>query len=88
MRVTQPYDGELIAEIPVDSAADIEAKLESAMRIFSSRDNWLPAYQRIDILRRLARLVEEDHETLSMLIAREGGKPRVEQPGLFAESEE
>jgi acyl-CoA reductase-like NAD-dependent aldehyde dehydrogenase len=75
MRVTQPYDGELIAEIPVDSAAEIEAKLESALRIFSSRDNWLPAYQRIDILRRLARLVEEDHDALSMLIAREGGKP-------------
>jgi acyl-CoA reductase-like NAD-dependent aldehyde dehydrogenase len=75
MRVTQPYDGELIAEIPVDSAAEIEAKLESAVRVFSSRDNWLPAWQRIDILRRLARLVEKDHDELSMLIAREGGKP-------------
>ncbi len=75
MRVTQPYDGELVAEVPVDSAADIEAKLETAARVFSSRANWLPAWQRIDILRRLARLVELDHETLSMLIAREGGKP-------------
>ena len=75
MRVTQPYDGELIAEIPVDDAAEIEAKLESAVRVFSSRDNWLPAWQRVDILRRLARLVEKDHDELSMLIAREGGKP-------------
>ena len=75
MRVTQPYDGELIAEIPVDSATDVEAKLERAAQIFSSRANWLPAWQRIDILRRLARLVEKDHDLLSMLIAREGGKP-------------
>jgi acyl-CoA reductase-like NAD-dependent aldehyde dehydrogenase len=75
MRVIQPYDGELISDIPVDSAADIETKLESAARIFSSRGNWLPAYQRIDILRRLARLVQQDHDALSMSIAREGGKP-------------
>ena len=75
MRVTQPYDGELIAEIPVDGAEDVEAKLERATQIFSSRANWLPVWQRIDILRRLARLVETDHEVLSMLIAREGGKP-------------
>jgi acyl-CoA reductase-like NAD-dependent aldehyde dehydrogenase len=75
MRVTQPYDGELLAEIPVDSAADVEAKLERGAQIFSDRANWLPAYERIDILRRLARLVEDDHDVLSMLIAREGGKP-------------
>ncbi len=75
MLVTQPYDGEFIAEIPVDSASEIEAKLEIAVRVFSSRDNWLPAWQRIDILRLLARLVEKDHDELSMLIAREGGKP-------------
>src|SRR5258708_4630415 len=75
MRVSQPFDGELIAEIPVDGAADVEAKLERATQIFSSRSNWLSVWQRIDILRRLARLIEEDHEVLSMLIAREGGKP-------------
>jgi len=75
MRVIQPYDGELISDIPVDNAAEVEAKLENAARVFSSRANWLPAYQRIDILRRLARLVDADHDALSMLIAREGGKP-------------
>ena len=56
MRVTQPYDGELIAEIPVDSAAEVESKLEIAAQISSDRANWLPAWCRIDILRRLARL--------------------------------
>ena len=75
MRVTQPYDGELIAEIPVHTAAEVEKKFEDAVRIFSNRANWLPAYQRIEILRRLARLVDRDRDHLALLIAREGGKP-------------
>lgn len=75
MQVTQPYDGELIAEIPVHTAADVESKLQNAVNVFSNRANWLPAFQRIEILKRLARLVEEDRDELSRLIAREGGKP-------------
>jgi acyl-CoA reductase-like NAD-dependent aldehyde dehydrogenase len=78
LRVTQPFDGELIAEIPVDTAAEIESKLESAARVFSSRGNWLPAYERIAILRRLARLVEDEREVFALCIAREGGKPLVD----------
>lgn len=73
--VMQPYDGELIAEIPVDTAAEIESKLEAATRVFSSRGNWLPAYERIAILRRLARLVEDERDNFAISIAREGGKP-------------
>jgi acyl-CoA reductase-like NAD-dependent aldehyde dehydrogenase len=75
LHVTQPYDGELIAEIPVDTAAEIESKLQSATCVFSSRDNWLPAYERIAILRRLARLVEDERDEFALSIAREGGKP-------------
>jgi acyl-CoA reductase-like NAD-dependent aldehyde dehydrogenase len=75
MRITQPYNGELIAEIPVDTEAEVEKKLEKAMQAFSSKANWLPAFERIAILKRLARLVEEDRDVLALLIAREGGKP-------------
>ena len=75
MRVIQPYDGELIAEIPVHTASAIETKLRDAAQTFSNRGNWLPAYQRFEILKRLARLVEGDRELLALLIAREGGKP-------------
>src|ERR1700738_1432561 len=81
MRVTQPYDGELIAEIPVDSGSDVEAKLETAVQIFSNRANWLPPYERIGILRRLACLVEDELDSFSMLIAREGGKPLADARG-------
>jgi acyl-CoA reductase-like NAD-dependent aldehyde dehydrogenase len=75
MRVTQPYDGELIAEVPVHTAGDIESKLENAVEVFSSRANWLPAFRRTEVLKRLARLVEDDRDMLALLIAREGGKP-------------
>ena len=75
MRVTQPYDGELIAEVPVHTEAEVETKLENAARAFSSRANWLPAFQRIEILRRLALLIDKDRDQLALLIAREGGKP-------------
>src|ERR1700756_5660772 len=75
MRVTQPYDGELIAELPVDSAESIEAKLEIAGKTFAVRASWLPAWKRIEILRKLARLVDAARDSLAMSIAREGGKP-------------
>jgi acyl-CoA reductase-like NAD-dependent aldehyde dehydrogenase len=71
----QPYDGELIAELLVDTAESIEAKLDTARKAFSDRVNWLPTWQRIEILRRLARLVHEERDSLAMSIAREGGKP-------------
>ena len=75
MCVTQPYDGELIAELLVDTAESIEAKLETASKVFADRANWLPAWKRIEILRRLARLVDEERDAFAMSIAREGGKP-------------
>lgn len=75
MRVTQPYDGELIAELLVDTAEGVEAKLELAGKTFADRANWLPAWQRMEILRKLARLVFEERESLALSIAREGGKP-------------
>ena len=75
MCVTQPYDGELIAELLVDTAEGIEAKLETASKAFADRANWLPAWKRIEILRKLARLVDDERDAFAMSIAREGGKP-------------
>ncbi len=75
MLVSQPYDGAPIAEIATDDPAGVESKLDRAYRCFRDRAGWLPPYRRIEILRRLARLVERDAEALALLIAREGGKP-------------
>ncbi len=75
MLVRQPFDGAPIAEIPTDDAAAIARKLETATQCFRHRPSWLPPYRRIEILRRLARLMERDVDALALLIAREGGKP-------------
>jgi acyl-CoA reductase-like NAD-dependent aldehyde dehydrogenase len=75
MQVVQAFDGALIADIPVDDAASIEAKLSRAAMLFRDRNAWLPKHQRIAILRRLAALVQTEADDFALLIAREGGKP-------------
>jgi acyl-CoA reductase-like NAD-dependent aldehyde dehydrogenase len=75
MLVKQAFDGAPISEIATDGEAQIAEKLDRASRCFRDRKNWLPAHRRIEILRRLASLLEHNVEELAMLIAREGGKP-------------
>jgi acyl-CoA reductase-like NAD-dependent aldehyde dehydrogenase len=75
MLVRQAFDGARIAEIQVDGEARVAEKLDRAARCFADRANWLPPYRRIEILRRLARLLEREFDALAILIAREGGKP-------------
>jgi acyl-CoA reductase-like NAD-dependent aldehyde dehydrogenase len=75
MWVRQAFDGAPIAEVAVDDAETLTEKLAQAIRCFADRPGWLPAYRRIEILKRLARLMERESDALAMLIAREGGKP-------------
>jgi acyl-CoA reductase-like NAD-dependent aldehyde dehydrogenase len=78
MLVTQAFDGAPIADFPLDDAGGLNRKLEQAARCPADRSGWLPAYQRIEILRHLARLMEREFDALAMLIAREGGKPPID----------
>jgi acyl-CoA reductase-like NAD-dependent aldehyde dehydrogenase len=78
MLVRQAFDGAPIADIPLDDAGGLKRKLEQAARCLADRSGWLPAYQRIEILRHLARLMEREFDALAMLIAREGGKPLID----------
>lgn len=75
MLVKQAFDGAPISEIATESEPQIAEKLDRASRCFRDRKNWLAPHRRIEILRRLAKLLEENVEELAMLIAREGGKP-------------
>jgi acyl-CoA reductase-like NAD-dependent aldehyde dehydrogenase len=75
MWVKQAFDGAAIAEVALDDAESLAQKLERAIRCFADRPGWLPAHRRIEILRRLARLMEREFDALAILIAREGGKP-------------
>ena len=78
MLVVQAFDGAAIEDIPTDNAAELAAKLDRAVACFKNRAGWLPPFKRIEILRRLARLVERDFDAFALMIAREGGKPLID----------
>jgi len=73
--VTNPFDGSMLAQITKQSASDVENALSNAYQLFSDRDHWLPAYQRIEILEKVVELMSEQVEELTQLAASEGGKP-------------
>lgn len=78
LSVISPFDGTHIADIEMSNADDVHQKLERAVTVFKNRDGWLAAHKRIDILGKLAVLVDNEAEEFSMLIAKEGGKPLVD----------
>jgi acyl-CoA reductase-like NAD-dependent aldehyde dehydrogenase len=75
LQVIQAFDHLPIAEIATDDEAALEAKLAAAVRVARDRNSWLKPYERIEVLQRLAALVEDRRDHFSNLIAREGGKP-------------
>jgi len=78
LTVVQAYDGSTIEEIPMLDANDVEVLLAQAFALYRDHDAWLPAHQRIDVLRKLIPLMQLQKEALALLIAREGGKPLVD----------
>jgi len=75
LRVYQAFDRAIIAEVPVDDAAALDRKLDIAAKAFADRDGWMPAHQRMAVLRRASELLRDNKDRFSMMIAREGGKP-------------
>jgi acyl-CoA reductase-like NAD-dependent aldehyde dehydrogenase len=78
LQIVQAYDRRPIAEVETESADALEAKLELAARSLRDRDQWLKPHERIEVLYRLASLMEPLREKFSRLIAQEGGKPLVD----------
>ena len=76
--VNNPYNGELVEQIEVNSSQDLEKALVTAHGLFEDRSAWIPAYQRIEILERAAHIMGERVEELTLLAASEGGKPYVD----------
>jgi len=75
LTVTQPYDGAEIETLEYAQWPEVDAMLGRAVSAFADRAARLPAYRRIEILRRLADLLRDQREAFALLIAREGGKP-------------
>ncbi len=73
MIVKQAYTGKVLAELQMHDGVQVEQMLSNAQG--RHQIGRLPEIQRIEILQKLADLVEAEHEDFSCLIANEGGKP-------------
>ena len=75
LAVSAPFDGSPIATLDLVDQAGVERALATAHQVFAERDGWLSAARRIAILQRAVELLEADAPRLTLLAAREGGKP-------------
>jgi acyl-CoA reductase-like NAD-dependent aldehyde dehydrogenase len=75
IEVRAPYDGAVIATVPLAGPAEIDAALSRAYNLFRDRRNWLPKQLRIDVLTRAADIIASRREQLAYQAAHEGGKP-------------
>ncbi len=71
--VKQAYTQEVLAELDMHDAAEIDQMLSTAQALHQA--GALPIHRRVEILRQVAALVDQEHEDFSRLIANEGGKP-------------
>ena len=73
--VVSPYSGEVIAKMELADDKAIEQALVNSVDYYNSVMKNMPAYKRADILNNVAKQIQDNHEDLSMTIAKEGGKP-------------
>jgi len=75
LEVRSPYNEELIAEVEKTSAEGMEQAMKNATTTWKQTMKNMPAYERANILYKVADMMKQDHDDLSMTIAQEGGKP-------------
>jgi acyl-CoA reductase-like NAD-dependent aldehyde dehydrogenase len=75
INVTAPYDGAHIATIETGDSSAVEIALNTAHNLFSNKQNWLTAEQRITVLENTADIMQSRFLELATEAAREGGKP-------------
>lgn len=75
LEVFSPYDGESLGTLDTLDANGAEKALSVAHAMFQDRSGWVPIEERIEILKRVALLMEERFDIYVELATREGGKP-------------
>ena len=75
LELRMPYDQTLLATFDSADAGAVELALNNAHALFRDRGAWLPAKERIEILQRLMRIMQDQTEQLAQEAAAEGGKP-------------
>ncbi|NOZ46779.1 MAG: aldehyde dehydrogenase family protein [Chlorobi bacterium] len=78
LKVYTPFNNSLIKEIPMNDATDVEKALSTAINLFKNIKNWLPAYQRVEVLERTVSIMSERINELTRIAAEEGGKPFID----------
>lgn len=78
LEVVNPYDLKPIGEVKLVDWPTIDGWLNTASQLHRQRKNWLPAHQRIAILKKTAQLMQGQFDELAFQIANEGGKPLVD----------
>lgn len=72
--VVSPVTGEVLAELSLAGCEDADRAVAAARAAFEDYRHW-STYERADLCRRIARLVEEDAAELARLTTLEQGKP-------------
>ncbi|MGK2913968.1 MAG: aldehyde dehydrogenase family protein [Porticoccaceae bacterium] len=78
LEVRAPFDDSLIATVATLDRAGIDQALTTAHGLFADKSAWLSAARRIEILNNAALLMQQHAERLTLLAAREGGKPLID----------
>jgi acyl-CoA reductase-like NAD-dependent aldehyde dehydrogenase len=75
LEVVNPYSLQTIGEVELVDWPIIDGWLQTAQQLHKNRTAWLPAFQRIAILKKTAQLMQGRFDELAFQIANEGGKP-------------
>ncbi len=78
LEVINPFDLQAIGSVRLSDWETVDKYLKDAHGLFRNRNNWLPCYVRIEILKKTAKLMQERFEALAFQIANEGGKPLID----------
>ncbi|OUR78182.1 aldehyde dehydrogenase [Colwellia psychrerythraea] len=76
--VVNPYDQAYIGSIATVMWDDVDKYLSTAHQLFKDCNQWIPAFERVSILKKTAVLISQRADELAFLIANEGGKPLVD----------
>ncbi len=78
LEVVNPFDQTVIDAVPLTDWQTVDHYLDTAHKLFKNRNNWIPAYRRIEFLKNASKIMAQRFEELAFQIANEGGKPLID----------
>ncbi len=75
VQIQSPYDLSTIKELNLIDKNELEKTIQTAQNLFENQSLWIPAFKRIEILEKVASLMNDSIEELTHLALSEGGKP-------------